>query len=238
MAIIYTKLTDKTVVLSPREGAGRKFNFSSWTEVRVGMFFVGVSSSGPNVDNIAESVALSSVSDRISFGIKNSSTTDMPGVAGTKFLGVVTRTGLTSDSQAATAFRSAGGGGLSAAGYNGVTLIGGGAPEEIDPMVFPGASLSTGYNGFYALKFVISNLGGATQAVAISSSPESPVVGTDYSASALRTKINNATYGTPASIAWNSGGVALAIPDAVWVRMPFFNNAIRISAIRAIRYAP
>lgn len=238
MAIIYTKLTDKTLVLSPREGEGRKFNFSSWTEMRVGMFFTGVASSGSNVDNIAEVVALSAVADRISFGIKNSSNTDMPGVAGTTFLGVVSTTGLSSDSQVAFAYRSGGGGGLSAAGYNGATLIGGGAGESIDSMLFPSAALSSGYNGFYALKLVISNLGGATQAVAISATQENPVAGTDYSASALRTKINNATYGTPASVAWNSGGVALAIPDAVWVRMPFFNNTIRISAIRAIRYAP
>ncbi len=240
MALIYTKLTDKTTVLAPRQGAGRKFDFDdNWTEIRMGMFFTGVAASGSNVANIDETVALTTYLDRITFGIKNSDTEDIPGAAGAKFLGATTRTGLTSDSAAAFAFRSGGGGSLCGAGYNGATLIGGTVAEDLGfPMRFSSASSASGYNGFFALKFVITNRGLATQSIGISCTSNPTIAGTDYSANALRTEMNNATYSAAATISWNNGATAYDIPDAYWVRTPFYNNTIRISAIRAIRYAP
>lgn len=245
MATIYQKeVTDRTCILSPREYYFRPFDFDNWTEMRMGILFSGVADSGDNTQSTDESVALSSVADLITFGIKDSATSVLPGQAGGLFLGARTWTTQASKSTVAPegwAFRSGGGGGLAACGFAGTTLIGGTVSEDILPMVHGGAAASsTGYDGFYALKFVINNLGLSTQSVSISSTATVSVSGADYSASALRTLLNNATYGTVRTIAWNDGVSAYDIPDAVWIRMPFYSNRIRLSqpAPMLVRYQP
>lgn len=238
MATIYPKtVSDKTVILAPREFILRPFDFGAWTEMRFGIYFGGVLASGDNTASAIETVVLSSSADNVAFGLKDSASNLLPGVAGSLFLGAIT-------DQAHASYCSGGAFdcdtifSLSAAGYAGVTLIGGNTANQVNPMSYPTVTGATGYNGFYAAKFVITNLGTATQSVAISTVTTSPIAGTDYSAEALRIDLNNATYGTPHAIAWNTGAAARTIPDAVYIRMPFFNNRIRISTMRAIRYAP
>ncbi|HEX2901443.1 MAG TPA: hypothetical protein VHS96_17140 [Bacteroidia bacterium] len=244
MALIYTKLLsplDKTTVLAPRQGGGRKFDFDDdWTEIRVGAFLVGVAATGSNDVNVTESVTLTTYLDRITFGIKNSDTEDAPGAAGTLFLGATTRTGLPSYSAAAQGFRSDSGGSLVAAGYNGASIIGGTVAEDLGGIMgFPDASGASGYNGFFCIRYRITNLGLSSQSVGVSlNNNATTVAGTDYSANALRTLMNNATFLTERAIAWNDGASAYDIPDAYYVRTPFYNNTLRLSAIRAIRYAP
>lgn len=84
MATIYQKTaSDKTLILSPREYFLRPFDFGTdWTEVRVGIFFGGVTSGGDNTQAVSETVAVSSAIDRIAFGIKDSATAALPGQAG------------------------------------------------------------------------------------------------------------------------------------------------------------
>lgn len=242
MATIYQKtVSDKTCILAPREFTLHPFDFQNWTEMRLGIYFGGVTSGGDNTMSTAETVTLSSSADRVCFGIKNSSTNDIPGVAGSLFLGSMTGTGLSSDIPGGIEFGTTGtSNSLSAGGYDGTTLVGGTTSQYLlDDMKFPtDTSLATGYNGFYAVKFVITNRGTASQSVAISSATTRTVAGTDYSAQALRLLINNATYNASQSVAWNTGAAARDIPDAIYIRMPFYSNRIRISAIRAIRYAP
>ena len=237
MALIYTKLTDKTTVLAPRQGACRKFNFGTdWTEVRVGMFCSAIAATGSNDVNVAETVALSTVADYITFGIKDDSQT-YPGQTGSLFLGLINTT--SSSSTPPNGFHGNAAGWL-ASGYYNTTLV-----QNVTAVAtsrYIGgqatASAATGYCAFFAVKFVISNRGLSSQTVAMSNATNELVTGADYSATALRTAINNTTYSTPQSIAWNDGATARAIPDCVWVRVPLYNNQLRLSAIRAIRYAP
>jgi len=239
MATIYQKtVTDKTCILSPREYILRPFDFGTdWTEVRIGAYFSGIAASGDNTDSAAETVALASASDRIAFGIKDSATSDLPGFGAALFLGAVTETSSSSYCSG-SAFSALAAVRLAAAGYHETTLVGGTSTLGA-AMEFPAsASGATGYGGFFALKFVITNLGTASQSVAISATRTTPVAGTDYSASALQLLMNNNTYQSPVSIAWNDGAIARTVPDAFYCRMPFYSNRIRLSAIRAIRYAP
>ncbi len=241
MATIYQKtVTDKTCILSPREYILRPFDFGTdWTEMRIGCYLSGVAASGDNTDSAAETVALTSASDRVCFGIKDSATSDLPGFGTALFLGIVTETSSSSYCSGSY-FASFAADRLAAAGYHETTLVGGATAQSVGiGMAYPAsASGSTGYCGFFALKFVITNLGTSSQSVAISATRTTTVSGTDYSASALQLLMNNNTYGTPVATAWNDGAVARTIPDAFYCRMPFYSNRIRLSAIRCIRYAP
>lgn len=244
MATIYQKTaSDKTLILSPREYFLRPFDFGTdWTEVRIGMYFSGVTSGGDNTQAGSETVALSTAADRIAFGIKDSGTSSLPGTVGSVFLGALTATTRSSECNG-QGFQGSSLGLLAAGGYSGATLVGGATAQEMSNSMGFGGGVAdaTGYCGFYGLQFVIANRGLATQTVTIRASDAtgSPIAGATYTASALRTLLNNGPWtGTAHTLAWNDGAAAYAIPDAVYVRMPFYNNRIRISAIRAIRYAP
>lgn len=238
MATIYQKtVSDKTCILAPREFILRPFDFGSWTEMRFGCYFSGVAASGDNTNSAAETVALSSYSDRITFGIKDSATNDLPGYGDALFLGGVTETAGSSYCSG-SAFQTLAATRLAAAGFHETTLVNGSSTLG-DALQYPAsASGATGYCGFFAMKFVITGLGTSAQAVAISLVATTPIAGATYTAAALQLLLNNATYGSPVTVAWNDGAAARTIPDAIFIRLPFYNNRIRLSAIFASRYAP
>lgn len=239
MATIYQKIaTDKQLILDPREGYLRQFSFTGWTELRLGIYFSGVAASGDNTASVSEDVTYNTYADKIYFGIKNSDTVDLPGHAAASFLGLTTQSGGYSSCNGQDFFSQATTH-IVAGAYHLGTLINGASGDDVGsgfmyPTDVTGAS---GYNGFIAVKFVITNLGTSSQTVTISKAGTQTVTGTDYSSSALRTAMNSATYGTTKAIAWNDGASAYTIPDGFFIRMPFYNNRIRISALRAIRYA-
>jgi hypothetical protein len=241
MALIYTKLTDKTTVLAPREGACRKFNFGSdWTEVRLGMFVSAIAATGSNDANVSEVLVPAGITDYVTFGIKDDSQT-YPGQTGSLFIGIRSGDAGNVNSIATTGGIGDSGGTWRPAGYHDTTAIlgvaNGGAGTS--NMGAANASGATAYCGFIVVKFVIVDLGLSTQSITMSVGTTTSVAGADYSATALRTAINNHSFGASlASIAWNDGAAARAIPDCIWVRSPLYNNALRISCVRAIRYAP
>ncbi len=238
MALVYPKLTDETIVLSPRQAAFRQFNIGDdWTEARFGVFITAIAATGSDDDNVNETLVPSVISDRVTFGLKDTSDT-YPGQAGSLFIGA--RSGES------TVVSSAAGGGIGsssgnfvAVGYNGTSeILGVGA--NIGRIGTAVASGSTSYCDFFALRFVINNRGLSTQTITIYGKEIPHVAGSDYSANALRTLLNNqfASVGALDTIPWNDGASARAIPDCVWIRSPLFDNALRISCARVIRYAP
>ncbi len=236
MALIYTKLTDRTTILAPRQGGGRKFNFGDdWTEVRMGVFASAVAATGSNDDNVNETLVPSGITDYITFGLKDDSQT-YPGQAGSLFIGLRNAATNTESFGPATGFGTSGGAWLGV-GYHDATLVTGSGSMQTGTLGAAQASLSSGYAAFMALRIVIANRGLSTQTVTCQTA-FSAVSGTDYSASALRTFLNNASYTGGSTLAWNDGVVARDIPASPWVRVPLFNNQLRISCIRAIRYAP
>lgn len=240
MATIYQKTaTDKTSIQAPREYFMRQFDFEDWTEMRMGFYISGVSSSDDNAGTSVENVSISTVADKIMVGIKNSDTVDLPGEAGSLFLGITTPDGFGSRCTTVRMGRVSSDDQLAAVGYNGASMIGGTTSESVTGLFFPvDPSVATGYCGLFAMKFVITNRGAASQSIAISTWSDDGIAGADYSASALGLDLNNAIYGTARNIAWNDGAAAYDIPDAFFVRVPFYSNRIRLSCIRMTRYAP
>lgn len=239
MATIYQKIaSDKTCILNARQAMLRQFDFGAWTEMRMGFFFSGVTLAGDNTQAVAETVAVSSPLDRVLVGIKNADTADMPGFAGSMFLGTGSLNAGTSESNTQDYQDSTGP--LYALGFNGVTVVGGAAGQSMSYSCLWGANTAaaTAYCGFYGVQFIITNLGAATQAVAIRNANTSAIAGADYSESALRTYLNNGPWsGTQRTLTWNDGANAYAIPDGFFTYMPFFNNRIRLSCIMAVKYA-
>lgn len=240
MAEIYLKSAENTLILSPREGVQRPFNFDAWTEVRIGMYLGGVTAAGDNTQAVVETVNISSYLDRITFGLKTNDAL-MPGQVGCKFIGVTstTRSELSSlsmfgSADAVTGFYN---------GMNGAKSVDATFTTLTTPAVsgirYPSdISGASSYCGFYALKFLVTDAGLSTQKIQVLFSQNNTVSGSNYSAAALLTDINNATYTSMgAAFDWNDGAAAYDLPDAFWLRMPFFNNRIRVSAIRAVRYA-
>lgn len=241
MATIYEKLvTDKTLILEPREGIIRQFDFGLWTEMRIGMYYCGIGTSGDNVTSVSETVAQSTNADRITFGIKNNSTDDLPGFTGARFLGTATRNGIGSECNTGGFFTQSSTM-MPAIGMYDTTIYGGTSGDPLNnALLYPtGAAVAgaTGYNGVYCLRFVVNNAGLATQTVTMSNFQSTTVSGSNYSINALRTAINNGPYIGSSAIQWNDGAAAYALPDAFFCRMPFYNNRIRISAMMTIRYA-
>lgn len=240
MAEIYQKLiTDKALILAPREGFMRPFNLSNWTEIRMGMYFTGVSS-GSN-DTFAgsdETVALSSKFDRFHFGIK-SDTPDLPGTLGTDFIGMTNST----NAVAMASFTLFGSNGASINN----TLVSGVSKDATFTLngvdILRGMRFGTGvanattYNSFYAIKIVINNPGLSTQTVTISTTNTQDIAGSSYDTDTLNTLINNGTYTTSDAVAWNNGVTAYALPTHAFIHLPFYNYSIRISALRVTQYA-
>lgn len=213
---------------------------SNWTEARLGIYFSGVDAHEDDASPPDESLAVANVSDYLFFGLKDANSYFMPGEAGGTFVGVRS-TGATTKclapSGATEGWFADSAGDCSAVGYAGTTLINGGVFAN-GAMRFPEADSASGYSGFYCVKFVVNSRGLSSQSVTMSIAREGTVAGTDYGKAALYQQINNATFGATNTVAWNNGGAARALPDAAYVRIPFYNARIRIQEIMAVKISP
>lgn len=239
----YEKVGVPNAVLLVREFQRAKLTAklgSDWTEARVGMYFTGVDAQDVNGAPEDEMLVVSDVSDYLTFGLKDSNSYYLPGEAGGLFVGVRS-TGTTSKADAPIL----GGNGYfadsneecSVVGYAGATLIDGGVVAN-GAMQFPDPEPDTGFNGFYCLRFVVNNRGTATQSVSVSVARTARVAGIDYGKAALYQAINSSSFGAAKTVAWNNGASARALPDASWVRIPFYNARIRIQALMALKVSP
>ena len=137
-------------------------------------------------------------------------------------------------------FRDASGANLHGVGYYDTTLVDSGTNVN-NWLRYPHpCTAATGYCGAYVVRFVIANRGAATQTIAVGTRNDYPIAGSNYTSSALLAYFNGlvAADFTPnpgASVAWNTGAAARVVPDAFYLRLPFFNNRIRISAMVAKR---
>lgn len=237
MALIYTKLAEKTTVLAPGEGGGRKLDFDAWTEIRYGLFCSAVSASGSNTDNTSESLVPANLTEHVTFGLKDDDQTTFPGEAGSLFIGIREGDAANVQSSVNTGIGAAGGN-WRPVGYHGATEVLGGSIALSMRMGAATASAASAYASYLGVKIVINDLGLSTQTLTFNVAGNPSVAGTDYSETALLTLLQNSFGGAGTTIAWNDGAAARAIPDCLWVRTPLLSNSIRISCIRAVRYAP
>lgn len=246
MAIIYEKtITDKTLILSPREGVLRQFDFGSWTQMRLGIFWSMVSSVDDNAKYaVAEFLTYNTPLDSMCVGIKNADTQDLPGETGAQYMGLFTRSSLTFDPgfggpgpqsiyTTAESARIRFG-----TGYDTTANIAASVATTMAQTPNSPAGASA-YCGFLGMEFTINNPGLASQTVTMRYSRTSDVAGTDYGIGNLRSYLN--AFASPFSIAtglaWNDGASAYTIPDGIFIRSPFYQIRPRISSMMMIRYA-
>jgi hypothetical protein len=238
MSNIYEKIVgDKTLVLTARDGFMRKFNFGSWTDMAVGMYFTGIVGNNSPLTS-QENLTIVTHADRIAFGLKNSTNTILPGFEGSYFVGMGSSVSATNAAALVTSYGDNNGSNFGVA-FNGTTIVSASLGIQNTNLEFPanGGTGVSSYNGFWVSRFTISNRGLSNQSIAVKSSRTGTVTGTDYSTDSLFSRINNVDWNvTPVPLAWNDGVNALPIPDAVWIRMPFYTNIIRISSVAAVKF--
>lgn len=243
MAEIYQKIVgDQTLILGSRESVTRKFNLGTWTELLFGMYCAGTTTASGNATPPTENVTWHSVTDNIYIGLRNSSSTALPGVAGAQFIGMVPRNYASAGAESANSngsqYGTASGQMLAISEKDASVLAGGTYPAY---SMGPGPSFTTptaasAYNGFFGMRFVVSNAGLGSQTIAIQSVVSASEAGTNYSVANLQSRLLGVgAWGTSFSLAWNSGGAALPLPDAIYIYMPFYNCRIRISALDVIK---
>lgn len=240
MANIYQHVSqDKVLILSPREAFQRKFDVGSWNELRLGMFYDTAASTSPTSSIVGETVTQNTRSDIVTFGLKDSATSILPGFSGSYFFGLSMSSSynprVVTFGMEATPDTNFHGTGF----YGTASMFGG---QTLASMGYPmngGAANLTDYMAVYGLKLVINNRGLSTQTISISAYRESTISsGTSfYSSTQLNRLINNGSYGTVSTVNWNDGSSAYPIPDSFWIRFPFYDNQVRISALTAIRYS-
>ena len=212
---------------------------SDWTEARIGMYFTGVEAHDNNLAPPDETLVVDDVSDYVTFGLKDANSYFLPGESGSVFLGVRSTASISKVSAPGlgAGWFADSNEKCSAIGYAGTSLADGGIVAN-GPLLFPDAQASTGFNGFYCVKFTVNNRGAANQSVAISVARSGQISGTDYGKAALYQAINNSSFGAARNVIWNTGSIARALPDAAWVRIPFYNARIRIQEIMAVKISP
>ena len=241
-AIIYNKSSslgyDKTLVLGPRTGVTIPFNFPAWTETRIGIFFTGVSTASLFVSkSVTEVLSISSNSNYFAVGLASGSSIANFGSVGTNFVGAISDGNpiLMTDSQIALMnFQNYG---VQSGACRGTAIQVGGSYQTNSPTFqFNPAENSAGsYNGFKGLKFTVNNPGASNQTITVGFTPQTVPAG-PYTIAALQSLINNSTYyNFPTNLTWNSGSVALPLPDNFYMWNPYYTNGIRLSALAVVR---
>lgn len=230
---------ENTLVIEPRTGLWIPFDFGTWTQVRVGMYYSAPSSSSAyqTRNSVTETIGITADQDRFAFGLISGSV-DAVGASGTYFVGAISdQAHLALDSTIAWAgYQQLG----LAAGYSrGTTVtVGSGLNNTATRFNFGYPDSNSGtHAGFNALKFTVINSGASTQTIRVSTHSGGTAT-MPYSDSVLRTSINNAGYTDYSGDAtWNDGAVAYPLPNNVFLWNPYYTVGLKLSAIEIIKIA-
>ena len=248
MALVYEKIVgDKTVILEPREACIRipLASANAWTELRIAVALSLTSTAASNAAYPSESFVASTVYDRYAFGLKNSDTDDLPGVAGTRFWGDLTGNGRTVSIVHTTgAFAT----GTQAGFTNPVLTVAEGTSIAHDGVnTFSSVKFSTStetqastlFANLLGIRLVINNRGLATQTVQMAMGSNHANI-TDTSEAALRSYLValSGWSGLTPAVAANSGGVAYAVPDAFFFRLPLITVRARLHNVMVMQAVP
>ena len=226
-------------VLDLRNAAFRRTNIgSTWLEARIGAFLALTTAADNDHATAVDSITPASYLDWFSFGLKDSSN-NAPGKAGSQFLGCCWPCRNGSDS-ISVGSNSAGASAMTCnnskrlfASVNGVTVISS-ADTTVDWNYVQQAS---GWACFMGIRFVVANAGLSNQTVQMyrGGFNDATNYGADLSKTKLRTIVNNITWASVVTANWFSGGVALPLPDYVWLRLPLNATRIRLANIDAFK---
>ena len=232
--ICTVNVTDKVGCLNPRDAFFAKTKMgTNWLEARMGMFYTFVPAANDDAPVAAnETILPASCLDWFTFGLKNSDNANCPGRASARFVGnmvsadlatnvVLAKNDVASGSLASSSH-------LMAVSYDGVTLITG--INTAVTMQFP-IWAAGNVNAFWGYRFTVQNYGLANETITAYPQNSGTTAQTDVSSAALRNSCFNTALGTARILNWFSGGVALPLPDAVWIRSPMNLNRLRITNV-------
>lgn len=227
---------ENTLVVGPRSGISIPFDFPSWTELRIGMFWTGCNTSDVQSQSLSpeSTINVSTPADRWTVGLKTANDI-RHGNVGTNFVGVSTNANH-------AAYPTQFGYVLSNYGKSSSKYIGTSYTQGSDSnnqnftFGFNAAQNPTTYCGIYVIKFVVSNLGLSNQSITISAGADAADSTVPFDITKLRKEINNRSYSEfPTSMSWNDGTTPYALPDAFYLWNPYYTNSARISVLDVIR---
>lgn len=221
--IIVDKASQKSAIFSVRSAYRRPFNVGTWTEIRIGMYFTPIASTGDDSNYVGQSITVSSLADRFAFGIK-SDDGNLPKASGSQFWGA-----LANMSTFRLGDHGSGTNQMGLTALTGVTVrksfcvTNGTSIDIVDNSTGTGFIGNLGradsgtFNNFYGLRFIITDIGLSTQTVDIYSRTASNLTVTDTTA--LRAQLDN-SWTSEATLAANDGATAWAIPTCFYLQNP------------------
>lgn len=239
--------SDGVLLLSSKEHLIRKTGIgTSWLDARIGMFFTFVPTANDNAASVTETDVTAGPVDYFFFGLKDSSA-NLPRTSGSKFLGLVMGRGgniyMVSNSSGESHWGNStntAGNGAHFISQNGTTEISNVAipADNIDAWQIPVFSTGT-VNRLLAIKFEVTDFGLSTQKVTMHFNSVRTAF-SNVSDASLQAQLVGASWAAPTTsfwlaADWNSGGVALPLPEYFYVRSPFISNRIRISNYGAVK---
>ena len=224
-AIVTQNTTDQCALPACREAFFRIPSWTTWHEIRMGMFWQVIPTSGSDAAAVAESCVVSTYQDWFTFGVKDTSLIP-PGTAGSQFVGAYGTGTLQVIANGGAAQTI--GGTKNAASMNGATLLT--TDTSFWALPYPIYNASS-YCAFAGLRLVVNSDGAAGQTITPSwYSAVGPIA--TVTMQSLRTYMAQVgtSYVAGTALTWNASGVALPLPYMAYIRFPFLLNRFRISA--------
>lgn len=217
--------SDIALVLGTREALLYPFSAGIWTEIKIGIAVSLTDDVDVNADVGSNSEILTNdPKNNFYLGLKSNNLI-FPGELGTEFVGFATHQGGRYINRNVL---NAGGASPNIRALRGETLIDtGGPPNNFQP-ARDDAHLTVDYVRLYLMRYVVTNRGAANQTIGIAD--DDGEFSSTPTISKLRQELSNWT-GSTTEVDWFYGGQALPVPDALFIRWPFFETRLRIHSI-------
>ena len=231
LKVAIANVTDQVGILDPRVPFFRRSVIGpNWTRARLGMFFTFVPLTNDDAAVAAtETIVNAGALDWWTFGLKDRSYVP-PGKVGSQYLGLLWPSPVLHSNAAGTATFTAAS--YNCASYDGATQISLGNTAVGASYPIWAANCHT----YFGVDMAVVNPGLANQYIAMTAYNEvGPAA--DLSLTNLHARMAaSAAIGAAQNVNWFAGGVALPLPDSIWIRSPFNLNRLRISALDIISW--
>lgn len=242
MAKIYNKTTsggtDKTLILDSREAFLYPFQFTDWSTIRFAFYFHLTTLGDDNsaMINAEEFLTVNNYEDRVYFGLKNNNTS-FPTTLGASFIGLMTAPGaiarLDVSSGSATNILQT----LSTSGVKPNANVESYGSDTIFLTPEGNADDQTAYACALIMNYTVINKGLSSQQIEMKIQNRAGLSFTNQ-AQFLNDAGNfnpNATFTNTYS--WNSGGLPLQLPNAIFLYSPFINYRLKIFSVGMLDYS-
>lgn len=236
--VIYTHTgTEQALLIPPRHSFMREFDAGIWTSLVMGIYWSFNGNANVAAASSDETIGASTPATRVYFGLKNASTTDLPHIAGSDFIGVYSDPANGSNTMAVNpAVRITTN--MRVGASQGVTQLGSTGFVNNISQIFTNTIVrpetgSTDFCRFLGIKFSAQNIGTGTQQVKIE-----PLDTGAYAAVSVADSVSLRAKMLGAAIIDAEWITMLGtLPNAVFIYLPFFNNKLRLHALAVEKLA-